>query len=178
MSLFKSPNKAEKITCKICGVWVAEESGVRGKAVLPLDIWYHILVMLFYTTLTGRCNALPKKKVPKKYTKRKDRNRLETNMFLLYFPLFTGFNNYSVDEGVFPEYTEMVESPSLRCQKYINSFHVCMCPHLVFRASISVSFLLEVLSKSGKSQFTVHSWVLYISAMLTDRERTATGWRD
>ena len=40
----------------------------------------------------------------------------------------------------------MVESPSLRCQKYINSFH------------------LEVLSKSGKSSFTVHSWVLYISA--------------
>ena len=34
-------------------------------------------------------------------------------MFLLYFPLFTGFNNHSVDEGVFPEYIEMVESPSL-----------------------------------------------------------------
>ena len=70
-------------------------------------------------------------------------------MFLLYFPLFTGFNNYSVDEQFFPEYIKMVESPSLRCQKYINSFHVYMCPHLVFRASIRVSFLLEVLS--GKS---------------------------
>ena len=56
-----------------------------------------------------------------------------------------------MDEGVFPEYIQMVESPSLRCQKYINSFHVCMCPHLVFQASIRLSFLLEVLSKSGKS---------------------------
>ena len=33
-------------------------------------------------------------------------------MLLLYFPLFTGFNNHSMDEGVFPEYIEMVESPS------------------------------------------------------------------
>ena len=33
-------------------------------------------------------------------------------MFLLYFPLFTGFNNHSVDEGVFPEYIEMLDSPS------------------------------------------------------------------
>ena len=32
--------------------------------------------------------------------------------FLLYFPLFAGFNNHSMDEGVFPEYIEMVESPS------------------------------------------------------------------
>ena len=55
-----------------------------------------------------------------------------------------------MDGGGGREYIEMVESPSLRCQKYINSFHVCMCPHLVFRVSIRVSFLLEVLSKSGK----------------------------
>ena len=32
--------------------------------------------------------------------------------FLLYFHLFTELNNHSVDEGVFPEYIEMVESPS------------------------------------------------------------------
>ena len=32
-------------------------------------------------------------------------------MFLLYFPLFTGFNNHSMGEEVFPEYIEMVESP-------------------------------------------------------------------
>ena len=34
--------------------------------------------------------------------------------------------------------------PQLRCQKYVKSFHVCIGPHLVFRASIRVSFLLEV----------------------------------
>ena len=42
---------------------------------------------------------------------RKDSNIYETKTVLLYFPLFTGFNDHSVDEGVFPEYIEMVESP-------------------------------------------------------------------
>ena len=36
----------------------------------------------------------------------------------------------------------------LRCQKYVHSFHVCRCPHLVFRASIRVSFFLEVCQSS------------------------------
>ena len=35
-------------------------SGAKGKAVLPQDIWLHILVILFYPTLIGRRNALPK----------------------------------------------------------------------------------------------------------------------
>ena len=43
-------------------------------------------------------------------------------MFLLYSPLFTGFNNHSVDERVFPEYIEMVEFPSLRCQNTLIRF--------------------------------------------------------
>ena len=43
---------------------------------------------------------------------KKEQDRFETKTFLLYFPLFTGFNNHSVDEGVFPEYIEMVEAPS------------------------------------------------------------------
>ena len=43
----------------------------------------------------------------------------------------------------FSEYIDMVESP-VKVSKYVNSFHV-------FRASIMVSFLLEVLSKYGKS---------------------------
>ena len=60
--------------------------------------------------LASRCNALPKK-VPKELFKRKDSHREETKTFLLYFLLFTGFNKHSMDEGVFPEYIEMVESP-------------------------------------------------------------------
>ena len=43
-------------------------------------------------------------------------------MFLLYFPLFTGFNNQSMDEGVFPEYIEMVESPSYGVKNTLNRF--------------------------------------------------------
>ena len=51
------------------------------------------------------------RKSQKELYKRKDSNRQETKTLPLYFPLFTGFNNHSMDEGVFPEYIEMVESP-------------------------------------------------------------------
>ena len=88
---------------------------------------------------------------PKKnYTKEKTATDKRRRRFFYTFLYLLDLTNHSVDEGVFPEYIEMVESSSLRCQKYVNSFHVCRCPHLVFRASIRVSFLLEVLSKSGK----------------------------
>ena len=52
------------------------------------------------------------RKSQKSYTKEKDSIRKETKTFLLYFPLFTGFNKHSMDEAIFPEYIEMVESPS------------------------------------------------------------------
>ena len=66
--------------------------------------------------------------------------------------------------------------PQLRCQKYIKSFHVCICPHLVCRVSIRVSFLLEVLSKSSKGKFVVPLWVS-IFQHNAGRERAATGWK-
>ena len=122
---------------------------VRGKPVLLLDIWLHILVILFYPTLTGRRNALPKESPKRNIQKEKieiDRRRC----FFYTFLYLLGSTTIPWMRG-FPEYIEMVESLSLRCQKYINLSHVCMCPHLVFWASIRVSFLLEVLSKSGKS---------------------------
>ena len=66
--------------------------------------------------------------------------------------------------------------PQLRCQKYVNSFHACICPHLVFQVSIRISFLLEVC----QSPVRVGSFVglVYFSIVLTNRERTDTGWRD
>ena len=76
-------------------------------------------------------------------SKKNDINRKETKTFLLYFSLFTGSNNHSVDEGVFPENIGMVECP-VKVSKIHSSFHICNCPHLVFRASIRVRFLLEV----------------------------------
>ena len=50
---------------------MAEESGVRGEPVLPLDIWLHILVILFYTTLTGRRNAMAKESPKRNIQKEK-----------------------------------------------------------------------------------------------------------
>ena len=91
---------------------MAEESGVRSKAVLLLDIWLHILVILFYPTLTGRRNALPKESPKRNIQKEKIAIDKRRRRFFYTFLLFTGFNNHSVDEGVFPEYIEMVESPS------------------------------------------------------------------
>ena len=81
-----------------------------------------------------------------------------------------------MDEGAFPEYIEMVESPQLRCQNYVNRFHVCMCPHLVFRASIRVSFLLEVCQSPVRVSllFSCGSCIFQHNA---DRERAATGWK-
>ena len=46
-------------------------------------------------------------------------------------------------EGVFPEYIEMV-NPPVKVSEYIKSFSYMYGPHLVFQASIRVSFLLEV----------------------------------
>ena len=50
------------------GFW---RSGAKGKAVLPLDIWLHILVILFYPTLTGRRNALSKESPKRNIQKEK-----------------------------------------------------------------------------------------------------------
>ena len=95
-------------------VW---RSGAKGKAVLPYDIWLHVLVILYFTpTLVNRCNALPKKvsKVlyKKKYTETDKRRRH------FFYTLFTGFNKHSMYEGVFPEYIEIV-NPSVKVSEYI-----------------------------------------------------------
>ena len=63
--------------------------------------------------------------------------------FLLYFPLFTGFNKHFMYEEVFPEYIEMV-NPPVKVSEYVKSFSCMYGPHLVFWAFIRVSFLLEV----------------------------------
>ena len=80
---------------------------------LALDIWLHILVILYFTpTLVNRCNALPKE-VPKRIIEKEKTGQIkdEDVSFILSF-ILAGFNNHSVDEGVFPEYIEMVEFSS------------------------------------------------------------------
>ena len=118
---------------------------------LALDIWLHILVILYFTpSLVSRCNALPKE-IPKRNIQKEKTGQIrdEDLSFILSFIYwvqqpFRGWGSFSWIhwDGWIPQ---------LRCQKYVNSFHVCRCPQLVFRVSIRVSFLLGVLSKSGKS---------------------------
>ena len=78
---------------------------------LALDVWLHILVILFYPTLTDRRNALPKES-PKRIIQKEKIGQIrdEDVSFILSFiywvqQLFCGW-------GVFPEYIEMVKSPS------------------------------------------------------------------
>ena len=102
---------------------------------------------LFYftTTLSGQCKALPKK-VPKRIIQKEKTGQIrdEDVSFILSFIYwvqqpFRGWGNFS-----WIHWNGWI--PQLRCQKYVKSFHVCICPYLVFQASIRVSFLLEVLS--------------------------------
>ena len=65
------------VMLEIWGMWSTlwgwrffRRSVAKGKAVLPQDICLHILVILFYPTLTGRRNALPKES-PKEIYKKK-----------------------------------------------------------------------------------------------------------
>ena len=73
--------KKEDIVSSHVG-FVAWGQGQMGKAVLLLDIWLHILVILFYPMLVSRCNASPQKN----YTKEKTKQiRDEDVSFIFYF---------------------------------------------------------------------------------------------
>ena len=65
-------------------------------------------------------------------------------------------------EGVFPEYIEMV-SPPVKVSEYVKSFSYIYGLHLVFQASIKVSFLIEVCQSPVKNKLIVQLWVSYIS---------------
>ena len=109
---------------------------------------YFGYIILPHVDWPAQC--LAQRKSQNKYTKEKiETDKRRRRFFYTFLYLLSSTTIPWI--GFFPEYIEMVQSPSLRCQKYINSFHVRMCLHLVFRASIRVSFLLEVLSKSGES---------------------------
>ena len=51
---------------------------VRGKAVLPFDMWLHSEVILFYPTLSSWCNSLNKNAQKELY----DRRQQKTKPFL------------------------------------------------------------------------------------------------
>ena len=133
---------------KVPQVWIYEvwglRSGANGQGCVAVWISDSIFWLSYFTpTLVSRCNALPKK-VPKRIIqkKRQPQIRDEDVSFILSFIYwvqqpFHGWGSFS-----WIHWNGWI--PSKRCQKYLKSFHVCMCPYLVFRASIRVSFLLEV----------------------------------
>ena len=123
------------------GMWLKVTG--KGQGCVAVCISDSIFWLFHFTpTLSGRYNALPKK-VPKElYKRRQQQVRDEDVSFILSFIYwvqqpFHGWGSFS-----WIHWNGWILQ--LRCQKYVKSFHVCVCPHLVFRASIRVSFLLEV----------------------------------
>ena len=138
-----------KLHTKACGVY-SWRSRAKGKGQSCVAVWISdsIFWLFYFTpTLVGRCNALPKK-VPKRIIRKKKKKKRQQQIrdedvsFILSFIYWVQqpFHGW----GSFSWIHWNVWIPQLRCQKYVNLFHVCRCPHLVFRASIRVSFLLEV----------------------------------
>ena len=76
-------------------------------------VWY-LTPYFGYFILPPRClvGVTPCPRNSQKNYTQESNNRLETKTSLIYLPLFTGFNNHSMGEGVFPQYIEMVESRS------------------------------------------------------------------
>ena len=82
--------------------------GVRqrsGQAVLPFFFLSDSILRLFYFYPTLPCwsNFLNKKAQKELYERRQQQIGNE-DVFFKFFPLFPGFNNHSMGEGIFPEY--------------------------------------------------------------------------
>ena len=127
---------------ELWGEWLK----VTGKGQGCVVVWYltpYFWLFYFTPTLTGWCNALPNK-VPKRIIQKKRQQQIrdEYVSFILSFIYWVqqSFHGW----GSFSWIHRKGWIPHLRCQKYVNRFPVCRCLHLVFQASIRVSFLLEV----------------------------------
>ena len=124
--------------------WYYVDSVGISLVALALDIWLHILVILYFTaTLVSRCNALPKK-VPKRIIQKKRQKQIrdEDVSFILSFIYwvqqpFRGRWSFS-----WIHWNGWI--PQLRCQSTLNRFIWVFVLIWIFRASIRVSFLLEV----------------------------------
>ena len=93
---------------KKLGLW--GQAVVKGKLCYRFFIWLHSEGILFYPTLSSGCNSLNKKAPKELYERRQQR-------FFYIFPLFPGFNNHSMDEGIFPEYNWNGWISQSRCLK-------------------------------------------------------------
>ena len=102
----------------------------------------------FYPTSACWCNSL-NKKAPKELYERRQRQIGDEDVIFI-FPLFPGFNNHSMGEGIFPEYNWNGWMLQSRClEKYVNRFLVYVSPHLVFKSFNNVPVAFGSLSKSS-----------------------------
>ena len=125
-----------------CEVW-GWRSRAKGKAVLPLEyltpyFGYFILPPHWLVSVTPN----PRKSL-KNYTKEKTATDKGRRRFFYTFLYLLGSTTIPWMREFFLNTLKWL-NPPVKVSKIRLSFHVCVCPHLVFRASIRVSFLWEV----------------------------------
>ena len=123
--------------------------------------------------MVSRCNALPKK-VPKRIIQKKRQQQIrdEDVSFILSFIYWVQQPLYGWGSFSWIHWNGWI--PQIRCQNTLIVFMYVWVRNLVFRASIRVSFLLEVC----QSPVRVSLWFSSGSCIFqhnADRERAATG---
>ena len=94
------------------GVWAF----VRENCVTDFFSDFILRLFYFYPTLSCWCNSL-NKKAPKKLYERTQQQIWDEDVFCFFFPLFPGFNNHSMGEGIFTEYNWNGWIPQSSCLK-------------------------------------------------------------
>ena len=148
----------------ICGVWGCWRSRGNGQVCVAVWISDSIFWLIYILPPHWLVGVMPcPRKSKKNYTKEKTETDKRQRRFPHTFPYLLGSTTIPWMKEFFLDTLKWL-NPQLRRQKYVRLFHVCICPHLVFRASIRVGFLLEVCHSLVRVSFIVHLWVLYISA--------------
>ena len=83
---------------------------VKGKVVLPFDIWLHYEIILFYPTLASWCDSL-NKKGPKELYERRQQQIGDEDIYFIFFLYFLGSTTIQWVSEFSLNTIEMVESP-------------------------------------------------------------------
>ena len=85
-----------------------------------LTPYFAYIIFYPHVVWSGECLA---QESPKRIIQKKRQQQIrDEDVFFLYFPLFTAFNNHSMDEGVFSWIHWNGWIPQLRCQNTLNRF--------------------------------------------------------
>ena len=88
----------------------------RGQGELCCRLISDSILRLFYFTPRCLVDVTPWTRRPKKIIRKKTATDRRRRYFFI-FPLFPGFNNHSMGEGIFPEYNWNDWIPQSRCLK-------------------------------------------------------------